>query len=61
MKVIVSPTLGAGSLTALATSGRPAPAHGGAAVLLVVTGSNWSELVIVAVLVCGTASRRSPG
>ena len=57
VKVIVSPTLGVGSLTVLASARSACCGVSVAlAVLLAVLGSNWSEWVIVAVLVCGDAS-----
>ena len=54
VKVIVSPTLGVGLLTVLATARSACCGVSMAlAVLLAVLGSNWSASVIVAVLVCG--------
>ena len=54
VKVIVSPTLGVGLLTVLVSARSACCGVSVAlAVLLPVSGSNWSQALIVAVLVCG--------
>ena len=54
VKVMLSPTLGVGLLTVLATARSACCGVSVAlALLLPVSGSNWSAWLIVAVLVCG--------